>query len=67
MGNEELTDIQKLKDRIDKMSHYKMCAKWRFAKMGDPYLSGEAGEYFSERLFKHFGGFTSKISKDLGW
>lgn len=56
-----------LKAEIDMLSHYDMCRIWRFAKSGDPYISGEIGQYFKDRLFNHFGGFTPEISKSLGW
>ena len=56
-----------LKEQIDSMSHYDMCSTWRFASSGNPLIMGEAGEYFKERLFKHFGGFTPEISKSLSW
>lgn len=58
---------EKMKKKIDKLSHYEMCRIWRFSKHGNPYLMEEAGEYFTDRLFKHFGGFTPEISKSLGW
>jgi hypothetical protein len=54
------------KKQIDSMSQYDLCRKWRFAKVGDPLLQGEAGEYFS-KVLKEKGGFTPEISKDLGW
>jgi hypothetical protein len=56
-----------LKEKIDNMSHYDMCATWRFAKSGNPLIMGETGQYFEDRLFNHFGGFTPEISKSLGW
>ena len=52
---------------IDAMPHEEMCRKWRFAALGDPLLQGAVGAYFSDRLFKHFGGFTPEISKRIGW
>lgn len=61
---EQITERKKV---IDGMSHYDLCSKWRFAKTGDPLLQGEVGEYFKDRLFKHFGGFTPEISKALSW
>lgn len=60
-----MTDQEKAK--IDAMSHEEMCRHWRFAKVGDPLLQGEAGFYFKSRLFDHFGGFTPEISKRIGW
>ena len=49
------------------MTHYQLCYIWRFSKVGDPLLQGDTGQYFKERLFEHFGGFTPEISKHLGW
>ena len=63
--NGELTE--KRKTYIDGMSQYEMCSIWRFSKGGNKLLQGESGTYFSDRLFKHFGGFTPEISKELGW
>jgi len=54
------------KAKIDSMSHFTMCSNWRFSKTGDWKMMGECGDYFKERLFKHFGGFTPAISKRLG-
>jgi len=65
METYELTP--ELKAEIDNMSHYEMCRVWRFAATGDRRIMGEAGQYFKQRLFDHFGGFTPEISKDLGW
>ena len=58
---------EKLKVVIDNLSHYDMCWIWRFAEPGNPYTSGEVSQYFKDRLFQHFGGFTPEISKSLGW
>jgi hypothetical protein len=52
---------------IDAMTHYALCERWRNAPLGDTFWQGEAGAYASERLFKHFGGFTPAISKSIGW
>ncbi len=56
-----------LKKQIDEMSHYEMCRVWRFAETENPLLQGNVGEYFTERLFHYYGGFTPEISKSLGW
>lgn len=55
-----------LKAKIDRMPHEEMCRLWRFAPVGHPYLQGVVGDYFSQRL-KELGGFTSEISKRIGW
>lgn len=55
------------KKEIDSMSHYQMCARWRFAPPGDEIFQGETGAYFKKRLFDDLGGFTPDISKSLGW
>ena len=61
----ELTTERKAE--INAMSHYDMCSTWRFSQIGNWMVTGECGEYFFERLFRHFGGFTPEISKSLGW
>jgi hypothetical protein len=49
------------------MSHNEMWSIWRFSKSGNIYVTnGEIADYFKDRLFKHFGGFTPEISKELG-
>lgn len=40
---------------------------WRFGDSSNQLLQGEVGEYFKDRLFKHFGGFNPQISKSLGF
>ena len=47
------------------MSHYDLCWRWRFSKVGDPFFQGEVGDYFSAKL-KEKGGFTPEISKQIG-
>jgi len=61
----DMTEDQK--NDIDSMTHLNMCSMWRFAASGHPYFNNtnEASEYFKDRLFKHFGGFTPEISKQL--
>lgn len=56
-----------IKASIDAMTHYEMCATWRFASVGSPWFSGAVGEYFEERLFNYYGGFTPAISKSLSF
>mgnify|MGYP001571895818 CR=1 FL=1 len=64
MPSESTTE---LKEEIDAMTHYEMARLWRFSPSGNPMFEGDVGEYFKDRLFKHFGGFTPGISKSLGW
>ncbi len=54
------------KAAIDKLSHWHMAHKWRFAPTGDPMLQGAEGAYFQQR-FKELGGMTPALSKELGW
>jgi hypothetical protein len=56
-----------LKAKIDAMSHYQLCERWRFAKSGDPLFQSANGDYFKHKLFDEYGGFTPEISKQLGW
>jgi hypothetical protein len=62
----ELTE-EEYKSRIDALTHEQLAFKWRFAPCGDPLLTGNAGKYFTDRLFKHFGGITPELSKNMGW
>ena len=64
------------KERIDKLVRvylilpgryqYELCRLWRFDPSGHSLLQGDTGKYFQEKL-KEKGGFTSEISKSLGW
>jgi len=63
-------EIQEALARIETMDHYTMCRLWRFAPAGSEiYFRSDlpTGKAFKNRLFQHFGGFTSEISKELGW
>jgi hypothetical protein len=54
---------------IETMDRYTMCRLWRFSPLGSEiYFRSDlpTGEAFKNRLFVHFGGFTSEISKQLG-
>ena len=55
--------------KINQMSHYDMCSLWRSAPAGHLYFDNREPYYevFRKRLFEHFGGFTSEISKAIGW
>lgn len=54
-------------DKINSTSHLELCRRWRFAPVGDPWFNRNLPyfEHFRIRLFKHFGGFTPEISKQL--
>lgn len=68
MSEKEIT-FQQLKDEIDQLSHYEMCKMWRMGTGRPEYFdrTNPASQYFQDRLFKHFGGFTPEISKQIGW
>lgn len=57
----------KIKEKIDSMSHYELAHLWRFGDSSNELLKGDAGDYLKERLFNHFGGFNSSLSKQIGW
>lgn len=63
----ESEDIESLKKQIDDMTHEELARKWRFGNSSDKLLQGEAGKYFKDRLFNHFGGFNTGLSKNIGW
>jgi len=58
-------EIQQHKEAIDKMSQEQMASLWRFAPSGHPYFRTDLPlfEYFDAR----FKGFTTAISKSIGW
>lgn len=66
----ELTEEQKdIIEIINNMSHYSICELWWHAPSGHPYFDKTLPFFkvFEKRLFEHFGGFTSEISKSIGW
>ncbi len=59
--------LEELKSKIDELSHKELARIWRFGSSDNELLQGEAGEYFRDRLFNHFGGFNPSLSKGIGW
>lgn len=61
-------EIEEHKAKIDKMTREEMCRLYRFAPSGHPYFvtGTEITDYFDKR-FKELGGFSSEISKKIGW
>lgn len=62
---------QNIKDKIDKMSYEQMLYTWRFAPVGSPMFTGEAGEYFKTVMLEKKNQFDdaahSVASKSVGW
>ena len=58
-----------IKNEIDNMSYYELLKKWRFAPSGDSILSGDIGEYFSDKMTskKYEEKYPTKISELVGW
>lgn len=65
--NENNSKLEELKSKIDKLSHRELAKIWRFGSSDNELLQGEAGKYFKDRLFNHFGGFNPSLSKGIGW
>lgn len=71
----EQKEIDKSAEEISSMTQHQMCRKWSFDGAGSLYFRGDLitssgvslGDLFKDRLFKHFGGLTPEISKDIGW
>jgi hypothetical protein len=62
-------EMIKAKKDIDNMSQYEMAKLWRFATLGHPYFdktNGDISQYFIKK-FMEKGGFTSELSKQIGW
>ena len=60
--------MQKEIEKINNMSHTDMAKLWRFAPVGHPYFDDRLPYHkiFFDR-FNELGGFTPKISKEIGW
>lgn len=58
---------EEMKAYIDSLSHREMANLWRHAPTGTECLQGEAGFYFSDRFYHHFGGWNPSLSKEIGW
>jgi len=56
---------KKIVEKINTMEHYEM---WRNAPCGHKYFDNTLPYHkiYRKRLFEHFGGFTPKISKQIG-
>lgn len=54
--------------QIRNLTQLQMARLWRFAPVGHPYFDRRFGllGVFQERFLK-LGGFTSQISKQIGW
>ena len=63
----EESKVDILKEKINNMSHYELAQLWRHGSSDNELFHGEVGSYFKERLFEHFGGFKSSLSKKIGW
>lgn len=61
------TKVKFLKEKIDSMNHYDLATLWRYGSSDNELFHGEVGEYLRYRLFDHFGGFNSSLSKKIGW
>jgi len=61
-------EIQKWKDKIDKMTRVEMARLWRFAPAGHPIFNKQFPlyEYFKAR-YDNLGGMSPAISKQIGW
>lgn len=55
------------KEKIDSMTHEELAHLWRFGKSDNKLFHGSAGTYMKDRLFKHFGGLNTNLSKKIGW
>lgn len=54
------------KAQIEIASHYRICEWWRFCTSPMGKDEREAMNLMAKKM-KEYGGFTSEISKQLGW
>jgi hypothetical protein len=59
----------KMYEWIDNASYAQLLNKWRFAPTGDPFFSGEIGDYYSKILAKKRDEHENPVavSKMVGW
>ena len=60
----------KMREWIEAASYEDLLRRWRFAPAGDPFFSGNAGNYFAEHLIKKrdlTGDLGVSASKRVGW
>ena len=67
-----MADSKEEKKRwIDNASYEELLRKWRFAPAGDPFFSGEVGDYYVQKLKeKHTevgDAEHTRTSKAIGW
>lgn len=57
------------KATIDGISYESLLSRWRFAPVGDPWLLGETGDYWSKRIkeLRDRGADHVGASKRIGW
>lgn len=58
------------RETIDSMSYEELLSNWRFAPTGDPWLEGETGKYFGERMSElktRDPEAAVAASKAIGW
>jgi len=59
---------KEIEKEINSLSQYEMCRLSRFAPLGHKYFDINKPYYeVFKKWFKELGGFTSEISKNLGW
>jgi len=60
------------KKYIDSLSYEALLYKWRFSKIGDPWMADETGKYWGDRMSElrsKPGGDDTHVqaSKNIGW
>lgn len=56
------------KKHIDRLSYKGLLKEWRFSPLGNPWMQGETGKYWSDRMKELQSTVdTAQISKEVGW
>jgi hypothetical protein len=57
------------KEHIDSLSYEQLLRHWRFAGIGDKWMSGETGKYWGDRMaeLRSQGADHVGASKRIGW
>lgn len=60
-----------MKKWIDGNDYETLLYRWRFAKSGDPFFTGEVGQYYKEVMFRKRNELSHekqvRASKNVGW
>lgn len=62
---------EQMKQWIDTASYEELLRKWRFAPAGDPFFTGDTGDYYAKKIAEKRAEVGDeehvRASKSIGW